>query len=886
MPESASRGGIGSDGVGKGEGVGLEEYKRKRDFGRTPEPSGGVERRRADDGLQFVVQKHDASHLHYDFRLELGGVLKSWAVPKGPSMVPGVKRLAMETEDHPMEYGGFEGVIPEGQYGGGTVMLWDRGAWIPDGEPTRGYREGRLRFRLDGEKLRGEWILTRMRPKPGERKPSWLLIKARDPAARKKGEPEITEDAPRSVSTGRDLAEIAAESDRVWDSREGEVGDGTATVAAAAGVDPADVEGARKRPAPKAIRPQLATLTADPPTGEEWLHELKFDGYRVIVRIDGADAKLITRNGKEWTDRFPDVAAAVTRIRCRTAILDGEVVVLDERGITSFQALQNSLAGNRAGEPLLYVFDLLYLDGWDLTGAPLEARKDVLARLLRDPPARIRYSDHVRGQGRSFFEQACTLGVEGIIAKRADRPYRPGRGREWLKIKCSARQEFVVVGYTDPSGSRVGLGALLLGVHDGEGALRYAGKVGTGFDTRTLEMLTERLSALEQPTSPLTDPPRGAAARGVHWVRPELVAEVEFTEWTDDGRIRHPSFQGLRQDKSPVDVVRESPAGAAEGPLPGRSRSRGGAGGAKVPRKAAGGAMRVAGVRISSPDRVLWPEQGVTKGELVEYYVAVADAMLPRLVDRPLTLVRCPSGADSKCFYQKHANESVPELVPRVDIEERDGTEPYMYVDGLPALLGLVQLGVLEFHIWGSRRDRLDRPDRLVIDLDPDEDLPFGHVVEAALRLRDRLGELGLESFAKSTGGKGLHVVAPITRRSDWEDARAFTQAVARELVAAEPDRYTAKMTKSRRSGRIYVDYLRNARNATAIADYSTRARPGAPVATPIAWDELSPRLRRPPFFSIRDLPARLAEGGDPWVGYDGLRQSITTAMKDAVGVR
>jgi bifunctional non-homologous end joining protein LigD len=855
--------------------MGLEEYKRKRDFRRTSEPAGGRRKRRT-SGLEYVIQKHDASRLHYDFRLELDGVLKSWAVPKGPSLKPGVKRLAVETEDHPMEYGGFEGTIPQGEYGGGTVMLWDRGRWIAEGDPAEAYRNGRLRFRLEGEKLSGSWVLTRMNPKPGESKPAWLLIKSDDDAARSDEEPDVTEDAPLSVASGRDLEEIAAAQDRVWGpaGEEPSANPGPTSRSRSRprsksrSGSPPPVEGARRATMPRETKPQLATLAVDAPVGEGWIHEIKLDGYRVLCRIEGGEARLITRNGKDWTDRFPGVAEALGGLGCDDGIVDGEIVVLDRQGVSRFQRLQNVASGASNAQPLLYAFDLLYLNGHDLTAAALEDRKSLLEPLIGElEAARVRYSGHVVGQGPEFFAKACEMGVEGVISKRRDRPYRPGRGRDWLKVKCTARQELVVVGYTEPSGSRIGIGALLLGVHDDQGRLVYAGKVGTGFSDRTLVELEERLSAMEQEKAAVENPPRGAQARGVHWVRPELVAEVEFTEWTGDGRIRHPSFQGLREDKSAEDVVREKKAEVAAA----RGRRGGGS---------------VAGIRITSPDKVMWPADGVTKLELAEYYDAVAEALLPRLRDRPLTLVRCPSGADGDCFYQKHANESVPEAVPRVRIDEKEGAQPYMYVDALPSVIALVQLGVLEFHIWGSRRDRLERPDRLVFDLDPDEGLPFGRVAAAALRLRSMLGELGLESFPKSTGGKGLHVVVPVVRRSDWDEVREFTQAVAQRMVAEDPGGFTAKMSKSRRKGRIFVDYLRNARNATAIADYSTRARPGATVAVPIGWDEVNPRAKNPPIHSVRNVPDRLASSLDPWPGFDELRQSITAAARRGVGLK
>jgi bifunctional non-homologous end joining protein LigD len=857
--------------------MGLEEYKRKRDFQRTPEPAGAPSADSTSRGLGYVIQKHDASRLHYDLRLELDGVFKSWAVPKGPSVKAGVRRLAVETEDHPLEYGDFEGVIPAGEYGGGAVLIWDQGTWIPEGDPRAGYREGRLRFRLEGEKLYGTWILTRMGARRGERKPGWLLIKSRDAAAREPEAEEVTEERPRSVVTGRGLAEVAAAADRVWEtgdaagagSDQGTGKDGMARESGSYQDLLEEVEGA-KRARLEPVKPQLATLARRAPEGEGWLHEIKFDGYRVTCSVADGRVRIMTRNGKDWTDRFGDLVEALEELECEAALLDGEVVVLDRDGVSRFQRLQNALSGTSSARPLLYVFDLLHLDGRDLAGARLLERKAVLRALISGKAgARVRYSDHVRGEGPAFHAQACAMGVEGIISKRADAPYRSGRGKTWLKVKCLGRQEFVVVGYTEPAGTRVGLGALVLAAHDDQGRLRYAGRVGTGFDDRTLRSLAERLGSLEMKAPAVVDPPRGPEVKGVHWVRPTLVVEVAFTEWTEDGRIRHPSYKGIREDKSPEEVVREAPR---------RVSAR------KTGRKARA-EVRVAGVRISNPQKMLWAGQGVTKADLVGYYEAVAEALLPQLRDRPLTLVRCPSGADGKCFYQKHANESVPATVPRVDIGEDDGEEPYMYVDELPALITLVQLGVLEFHVWGSRRDRLDRPDRLVFDLDPDEALPFGRVVEGAFRLRELLEELGLESFPKTTGGKGLHVVVPIDRRTAFDDAKAFTHAVARRMAAGDPSGFTANMAKRHRKGRIFVDYLRNAWNATAIADYSTRARPGAPVAVPVAWDELNPRARKPLRFTMGEVPARLADRADPWPGYDRVRQSITVQARQGVGL-
>ncbi len=615
--------------------------------------------------------------------------------------------------------------------------------------------------------------------------------------------------------------------------------------------------------------PQLATLVTDVPAGDTWLHEIKFDGYRILAAMAGGECRLVSRNGNDWTGSYPRVANAVAGLDAESVLIDGEVVVFDEHGISRFQELQNARGSSR----LHYMaFDLLHLDGEDLRRRPLLERKQLLKELLDTSKGDvIRYSDHVVGHGDAFYRQACTSGLEGIICKRADAKYTTGRNRDWLKVKCLNRQEFVIVGFTEPQGSRTGLGALLLGVYDDD-VLRYAGKVGTGFTTKSLRELRKRLEPLERDTPAFENAPRGARARDVHWIEPELVAEIAFTEWTTDGSVRHPSFQGLREDKDPRSVVREEPAqgkGRAASASPKRSASK----------KA--GTVKIAGVTITSPDRVVYEEQGVTKLELARYYESVMDRMLPHLLDRPLTLVRCPSGAHRQCFYQKHWGEGMPESVPRVMVEERDKTEPYMYIDGPTALMALVQLGVLEFHTWGSRRDRLDRPDLLIFDLDPDEALPWAPVQEASLRLRDRLKELGLTSFAKVTGGKGVHVVAPLARRAGWDEVKDFAEAIARELVKAEPKRYTVTIAKKARTGKIFVDYLRNAPNSTAIAAFSTRNREGAPIAAPISWRELE-KASSLPRYTMRKLPGQ----ADPWPGWRELKQSVTAAMRREVGLR
>jgi bifunctional non-homologous end joining protein LigD len=927
--------------------MGLEEYKRKRNFRATPEPKGKVKKTK---GKSFVIQKHAATRLHYDFRLELDGVLKSWAVPKGPSLDPGEKRLAVHVEDHPIDYGDFEGIIPKGQYGAGTVLLWDRGTWTPEGDPKAGYKKGHLKFQLDGEKLHGGWNLVRFGGRQAEEDgDNWLLIKIDDEAAQPGSGDAIVRERPESVATGRTLEEIAADPDRVWQSDRPGKDEGTfkqkiASLAAKkgnvetprrgvsrrgssrkSGIDPSAIPGARKAAMPASIAPQLATLVEEVPRGEDWLHEIKYDGYRALCKVRDGEARMLTRHAKDWTDRFAPVARESATLPVGQAILDGEVVVLEPDGRTSFQALQNALSEGRQDDLVYFSFDLLYLDGWDLRGAPLAARKQVLAEILAGRQGKVRLGDHVPGGGEDFYRHACRFGLEGIVSKRADLPYRSGRSKDWLKVKCLQRQEFVIVGFTNPEKSRVGFGALLLAVHENR-ELVYAGKVGTGFDDRTLRDLRKRLDKLEIDKPAFKNPPRGAEARRSHWVRPELVAEVAFTEWTREGILRHPTFQGLREDKSPDEVVRERPqapppeARTAEAKRPAARQAQVPKASAKrsspTPkgkRKAAVDAsparkgpkpavhpapeevsvpsqgksrkkeVEIGGFRFSNPEKVLYPEQGITKRELAVYYSRIADWILPHLADRPLTLVRCPEGRTRQCFYQKHITEHVPPSVRRVDVGE---PEPYGAVSNLEGLLALVQMGVLEIHIWGCHRDKIELPDYVVFDLDPDEGLAWERVVEGTLKVRDFLAELGLRSFLKTTGGKGLHVVFPLVRRDDWDEVKAFTKAVAEAVVASDPSRYTSKLPKASRKGKVFIDYLRNGRGATSIAPYSTRARPGAPVSTPLFWDELDAGVRGNSF-DVRNLPERLESlAADPWADFTKVRQSITAAMKKTVGMK
>jgi bifunctional non-homologous end joining protein LigD len=916
--------------------MGLKEYKKKRNFGATPEPEGEVKK---DQGNSFVIQKHAATRLHYDFRLEMEGVLRSWAVPKGPSLDPGEKRLAVHVEDHPIDYGDFEGIIPKGQYGGGTVLLWDHGTWTPEGDPVAAYKKGNLKFQLDGEKLHGRWALIRMgaRNQEGEHE-NWLLLKEKDDIAVPGSGDAVVEQYPNSVATGLSLEEIAADPERVWQSNRAEktasfkdkiaAKAAKATAKATAKKAPAKksakkvaeppstaaaIPGARKAAMPATIEPQLATLVDAVPRGEEWIHEIKYDGYRALCEIRDGEARLITRHGKDWTDRFSPVAREAAKLPVRQAILDGEVVVLEPDGTTSFQTLQNALAENRQADLVYFAFDLIYLDGYDLRGAPLMDRKAALLELLAGGGKAIRPGEHIEGDGEPFYRQACNFALEGIICKRADLPYHSGRNKDWLKVKCLKRQEFAIVGFTDPEKSRVGFGALLLAVNDESGKLVYAGKVGTGFNDRTLRELRARMDKLEVPKPAFKNPPRGAEARRSHWLKPKLVGEVAFTEWTREGILRHPTFQGLREDKSPEEIVRENPqtpppeAHTAEAKRPAAKTAKAPAKKAaakktamkKGPKPAVHPApeevatapqgrskkqeVEIAGVRFSNPQKVLYPEQGVTKEELGIYYARISEWILPHLANRPLTLVRCPEGRAKQCFYQKHVNERFPPSVYRVDVGD---PEPYGAIDSLEGLLSLAQMGVLEIHIWGSHRDRIEQPDYVVFDFDPDEGLGWDRVVEGALSMRAFLEDLGLQTFLKSTGGKGLHVVLPIARKDDWDEVKAFTKAVAEKMVVDNPGKYTSKLPKADRKGKIFIDYLRNGRGATSICAYSTRSRENAPVSAPLFWEELETDVRGNTY-TVRTLPERLEKlPSDPWADFFKVKQSITAAMKKAVGMK
>lgn len=794
----------------------LETYRRKRDFQATPEPAGEVA---AEGGNSFVIQKHAARRLHYDLRLEMDGVLKSWAVTRGPSLVPGEKRLAVHVEDHPLDYGDFEGTIPKGQYGGGTVIVWDRGTWTPVADPDKGYAKGHLEFELQGEKLRGRWHLVRIKGKPGEKRENWLLIKGEDESARKEGDPDILEEMPLSVKTCRDLPEVAK------------------------GLAPKRAKPKRRTGGaalPDFVPPMLATLVAQTPKDGRWLHEIKFDGYRLQARIAGGKARLLTRSGLDWTDRLGSVARALGGLADQ-ALIDGELVVETGAGASDFSALQADLSEGRDDRLVFYAFDLMHLDGKDLRKLPLTDRKARLETLLKSAPPSIRYSDHFDDGGEIVLRHACRLGLEGVISKLRDSPYRSGRGQSWVKSKCSARQEFVVGGYVPSTVSDRMIGSLVLGVFEG-GKLHHVGRVGTGFSTQVARQLQDRLQPMETRESPFADRLTADEARGARFVTPKLVAEVEFRAWTADGHLRHASFRGLREDKPATEVLRE-PAPVTKAPPEQKRR-----------------------VKLTHPDRVYWPDVGLTKAGLADYYAEVWPLIAPHLVGRPLALVRCPDGIGGQQFFQRHAWKGMNThiLTPEDPGDPGDGLIAIADLDGL---LGLVQSAALEIHPWGSTLADIERPDRIVIDLDPGDGAGWEAIIKAAQEVRARMEQAGLAAFLKTSGGKGLHVVAPLKPKAEWPAVKAWCQALAKAMAADQPDRYIATISKAKRKGKILIDYLRNQRGATAVAPWSTRARPGAAVSTPIAWEELGPAIG-PAHFTVQNLPARLAAGPDPWSGF------------------
>ncbi|MBC3943442.1 DNA ligase D [Sphingomonas albertensis] len=793
----------------------LALYNSKRNFTKTAEPAGTLA---PGNGNSFMVQKHDATRLHWDFRLEIDGVLKSWAVTRGPSLDPNEKRLAVRTEDHPLSYATFEGTIPAGEYGGGTVMLWDRGTWSPiKGKSAKDLDKGHLHFVLDGERMKGEWLLIRLKPRAKEKRENWLLRKIDDAAAG--GTDTLVEEALTSVSTGRTMIEIeeGKKPSKPRPSSQRKLGSQAASAEQEPRETPAfagATKGAGRAGSalPEFQDLQLCTLVDAVPTGSAWLHEVKYDGYRALISVANGKAKVFTRTGLDWTDKFAAIADAATQLPVKSALIDGEIVAFKD-GHPDFSTLKDAISAG--GDMTLFAFDLLALDGEDLTGLSNLDRKARLQPLIPEDEDRLRYSDHVIGAGEQLFETMCREGLEGIVSKRADAPYSGKRTKAWLKVKCTHRQEFVIVGWL-PSDKKRGFRSLLLGVREGKG-FRYAGKVGTGFDQALMDDIRDKLDALDRKT-PTVEAPK-AAVRGAKWVTPKLVAEVAFAEVTPDGVLRHSSFIGLREDKAAKDVVAETPA-----PLPDVAES----------------AAPETSIKVSSRDRVIFDKSDVTKGDLADYYVAVSGIMLPFAANRPISLVRCPQGRSRACFFQKHDAGSFGDAVHKVPIREKDGsTEDYLYVDDADGLVACVQMGTIEFHGWGSSNATLEKPDRLVFDLDPDKGLDFGDTKKAAEHLKNQLAELGLVSFPMLSGGKGVHVVVPLTPEAEWPAVKDFADRFARAMAGAEPERFVATMAKAKRKGRIFIDWLRNQRGATAVMPYSARARAGAPVAAPVSWTEL-----------------------------------------------
>ncbi|MEX3952494.1 DNA ligase D [Paraburkholderia sp. EG287B] len=864
----------------------LEVYEQKRRFDETPEPRGRAARQSArprDGDGAFVIQRHDARRLHYDFRLELDGTLKSWAIPKGPSLDPTVKRLAVHVEDHPLEYGSFEGRIPEGSYGAGTVAIWDHGVWRPEDGlrgAREGYAQGKLRFTLEGERLHGGWTLVRSPMHDGKQE-SWLLIKQRDDEAVPEDEFHVVEDEPAAPKVSK-ASKVSKQRTRA--------GDGAATQGASTAL-----EGAMRAPLPDTLAPELATPADALPGGNTWLYEMKFDGYRVLARIDRhargkGDVRIFTRTGNDWTAKFPRQVQALRALKVESAWLDGEAVVLDAAGVPNFQSLQNAFDAGRAGDITFWLFDLPWLDGVDLRGVALEARREKLSALLaRKPDDALRFSEAFEGEPQALLEAACEANLEGLVAKRRDSPYTSTRSAAWLKLRCSRRQEFVIGGFTEPKGSREGFGALLLGVHGDDGALQYAGRVGTGFDAARLEAIAGELRARERKTSPFEAVPAAERRASVHWVHPELVAEVRFKTWTSAGVVRQASFVGLRADKPAKDIVREAQSPPVQAAANQREKkaakqaSTSAPGTASRTRRAARNEAEVAGVRVTHPERVIDAQSGLRKIDLVEYFEAIAERLLPHVQGRPVALARAPKGVGGELFFQKHANAlQIPHATQHAGLDP--GHAPLLTLDTTEALVGAAQMDTIELHTWNALAASIEKPDRIVFDLDPDPSLAWERMLEAAQLTRELLDALGLRAWCKTSGGRGLHVVVPLTRHAGWDEAKDFARAVASHMAATLPERFSAKMGPQNRKGRIFVDYLRNNRGASTAAAYAPRARPGLGVSVPVDWEELH-ALTSGDQWNVANVRERLdALRADPWSGYEKARQRITASMWKQLG--
>lgn len=883
----------------------LHTYHQKRDFGVTREPRGRAPTQSA-QAPRYVIQRHQARRLHYDFRLEIDGVLVSWAVPKGPSLDPAVKRLAVHVEDHPLEYGEFEGDIPAGQYGAGHVDIWDRGTWTPASDPARSLAKGHLKFELDG-RLQGQWLLLRT----GKDGNQWLLRKLDDEHAvpghdaERDGEPEGAVLKPDGKDRGGTGAGSSRDGARYSRAGTGTGLDGVEYSASKAsspgrtGVSGGSRAARRKavplRAAPpSSMPPQLATLVDRPPIGPGWSYEVKYDGYRILCRLEGGKASLVSRNGKEWNSRMKHLAKALGGLGLGEGWIDGEVVCFDDKGVSRFQGLQQALDGN-SNDLVFVAFDLPFWNGADLRALPLSARQQRLEELLDPLPAdsAIMLTQTLDvstdTEGETAWTEACRLSLEGLICKKKDSAYTEGRSTTWLKLKCRPRQEFVVGGYTAPSGARSHLGALLVGQRDGS-RLNYAGRVGTGFNQAWLETLHGRLKTMHRKTSPFSTSTEGRGRYGrsnapVQWVSPRMVVEVEYAGWTQDGLLRQAAFHGLREDKPASAITGETATtpeaidaddhAESQGEGKRASRPARGPAGAKASRS---GRVVVGGVKVSHPERIVYAKPDRSKLDLVEYYASVAELMLPHLRDRRVALLRCPNGTNATCFFQKHLRGTPP---PGVELDEEQ-----VVIQNERGLLELVQFGVIEFHTWGSSLPKTDKPDRITLDLDPDPDISWADVVTAARLVRRLMEEAGLAPYLKTTGGKGLHLVAPIKASHSWDTVKDFSRAMAAYLAREAPSQFTASVSKARRKGVVFVDYLRNGQGATAIAAFSARARQGAPVSMPVAWDELDTRhdLRGARFNIGNALEHRREQGDDPWRNYAADRKALRLAFRKELG--
>ena len=861
----------------------LDDYNSMRDFSATSEPAAvkrSGKKTAGDHALQFCIQKHDASRLHYDFRLELDGALKSWAVPKGPSLDPKVKRLAVHVEDHPLDYATFEGSIPEGHYGAGDVIVWDRGVWIPLEDPQKAYAKGKLKFELQGEKLAGVWNLVRTHM-PGK-KENWFLIKHQDSAARPQDDYDVLVAEPDSVLSERTLVDkpkLAAKQVKPLEkaapkSRKKATG---------------ALTGAHKAKIPAQLKPELATLVDSAPAGE-WSYEIKFDGYRIMARIDHDQVQLFTRNGHDWTHKLPKQAEALAALGLESAWLDGEMVVANEQGVPDFQALQNAFDSGKSTNILYYLFDLPYLNGVDLREVAVEERRAALSTVLgaHEQPL-LRFSEAFDETPDALLNSACQMQMEGLIGKRLGSPYVSRRSGDWIKLKCKHRQEFVIVGYTDPKGARSAFGALLLGLHDRDsGELRYAGKVGTGFNEMTLKSILAQLKPLQVKTAAVVNPPSGFEAKGVHWLKPKLLAEVAFAEMTKDGSVRHAVFHGLRDDKPAKDITEEraKPVKKSESKTTPKKPAKKAVASKPAPAETAPSQLGLANgkVRITHPDRVIDAVSGTTKMQLAEYYASVAEWILPQLKDRPVALVRAPDGIAGELFFQKNAERLA---IPGITTLDKDVTgQPVMLINNAEALIGAVQMSTVELHTWNATTVDLEKPDRFVLDLDPDPALPWKSMVEATALTLTVLDELGLKAFLKTSGGKGIHLVVPLTRKLGWDEVKDFSHAIVSHMAKLLPDRFSAVSGPKNRVGKIFIDYLRNGLGATTICTYAARTREGLPVSVPLFREEVA-EIKGGNQWNIHNVHERLAEVGDkPWADMKKTRQTITAEMRKRVGMK